>query len=117
MTAPLQRPFNKRYPHPEERAEGARLEGWTQARHLCPSFETARYAGLLRMRWRLLFATRFLANNEWRIEQRLRPHPEERARSASVSKDGSRARTCPSFETARTQVGCSRLAHHNADLG
>src|SRR5713226_1457454 len=26
--------------------------------HLLPSFETARYAGLLRMRWRLLFAIR-----------------------------------------------------------
>src|SRR5713101_8341813 len=23
----------------------------------------------------------------------------------------------PSFETRATQVGCSRLAHHNADLG
>jgi len=39
------------------------------------------------------------------------------APKARVSKDGPRAHMRPSFETARTQVGCSRLAHHNADLG
>src|SRR5262245_23367259 len=37
-------------PHPEERAEGPRLEGWRQLQSVRPSFETARFAGLLRMR-------------------------------------------------------------------
>src|ERR1041384_2089207 len=33
--------FNMSQRYPEERAEGARLEGWPQARSVLPSFETA----------------------------------------------------------------------------
>src|ERR1051326_4014936 len=33
--------FNMSQPHPEERAEGARLEGWPQAGGVLPSSETA----------------------------------------------------------------------------
>jgi len=37
-------------------ARSARLEGWRQAPSLPPSFETARFAGLLRMRTALVYA-------------------------------------------------------------
>src|SRR5207302_6534508 len=40
----------KHLPHPEERCEAARLEGWQQARCSFPPFETHRCAMLLRVR-------------------------------------------------------------------
>jgi hypothetical protein len=47
--------FLDKRPHPEERSEAERLEGWQRAPYLLPSFETLRFATLLRMRlkrWR-----------------------------------------------------------------
>jgi len=38
-------PGSKHNRHPEERAEGARLEGWPQAPNLLPPFETVARQG------------------------------------------------------------------------